>query len=123
MNAFLVIHPLVRACILEGNDSLLSDVSLVSLYSRPSNQADVEQLLAAYPETLTVTDVARVLRVHERSVQRWAREGRVASVRVGRSYRFLRSDVLRLLRAARIEVNSALWASQEPPLPHEQPSV
>jgi len=33
-------------------------------------------------------------------VQRWAREGRLASVRVGRSYRFLRSEVLRWMRAA-----------------------
>ena len=51
------------------------------------NQGEVERLLAQYPEILTVEEVAAVLRVHPRSVQRWAREGRVASVRVGRSYR------------------------------------
>ncbi|KPV54587.1 hypothetical protein SE17_02895 [Kouleothrix aurantiaca] len=69
-------------------------------------------MLAAYPDTLTVAEVAAVLRVHERSVQRWAREGRVASVRVGRSYRFLRSDVLKLLHDARIHATVA-------PTPHD----
>jgi excisionase family DNA binding protein len=71
------------------------------------NETALERLLAAYPDTLTVADVATVLRVHERSVQRWAREGRVASVRVGRGYRFLRSDVLALLHAARIHASAA----------------
>jgi excisionase family DNA binding protein len=65
-------------------------------------QPDLEQLLAPYPDTLTVAEVAAVLRVHQRSIQRWAREGRVASVRVGRSYRFLRADILKWMHAARI---------------------
>ena len=65
----------------------MSELSPVS-YNYPSvPQAELEHLLAAYPDTLTAAEVAAVLRVHERSVQRWAREGRVASVRVGRSYR------------------------------------
>jgi len=75
----------------------MSGVSPVSYNYPPLPQAELEQLLVAYPDTLTVAEVAAVLRVHERSVQRWAREGRVASVRVGRSYRFLRGDVLKLL--------------------------
>ena len=66
------------------------------------SESDLEQLLAAYPDTLTVADVATVLRVHERSVQRWAREGRLSSVRVGRSYRFLRIEVLRWMHSATI---------------------
>jgi excisionase family DNA binding protein len=65
-------------------------------------QPDLEQLLAPYPDTLTVAEVAAVLRVHQRSIQRWAREGRVASVRVGRSYRFLRVDILKWMHGARI---------------------
>jgi excisionase family DNA binding protein len=66
------------------------------------SDSDLEQLLAAYPDTLTVADVAAVLRVNERSVQRWAREGRLSSVRVGRSYRFLRIEVLRWMQSATI---------------------
>jgi excisionase family DNA binding protein len=61
---------------------------------------DLEPILARYPEMLTVEEVAAVLRVHPRSIQRWAREGRVASVRVGRSYRIPRAEVLRWMLAA-----------------------
>lgn len=64
------------------------------------DQAEVEQLLAPYPEMLTVDEVAAILRIHTRSVQRWAREGRIASVRVGRSYRIPRSDILRWILAS-----------------------
>jgi excisionase family DNA binding protein len=85
----------------------MSGLSPVSYHHPPLLQADLEHLLAAYPDTLTVAEVAAVLRVHERSVQRWAREGRVASVRVGRGYRFLRSDVLTFLHAARIHASAA----------------
>ncbi len=90
----------------------MSGLSPVSYHHSPLPQAELEHLLAAYPDTLTVAEVAAVLRVHERSVQRWAREGRVASVRVGRSYRFLRSDVLKLLHDARIHATVA-------PTPHD----
>jgi excisionase family DNA binding protein len=66
------------------------------------SQPELEQLLAGYPETLTAAEVAALLRVHERSVQRWARDGRLSSVRVGRSYRFLRAEVLRWMHDATI---------------------
>jgi excisionase family DNA binding protein len=85
----------------------MSHLSLVSKNGASMNETALEQLLAAYPNTLTVADVAAVLRVDQRSVQRWAREGRVASVRVGRGYRFLRSDVLTFLHAARIHASAA----------------
>jgi len=62
--------------------------------------AEVEQLLAPYPEMLTVDEVAAVLRIHPRSVQRWARDGQISSVRVGRSYRIPRTDVLRWILAS-----------------------
>jgi DNA-binding transcriptional regulator YhcF (GntR family) len=34
------------------------------------NQAEIERLLQPYPEMLTVNEVAAMLRVHPRSVQR-----------------------------------------------------
>lgn len=69
----------------------------------------IEQILSPFPEMLTVEEVAGVLRVHPRSIQRWAREGRVASVRVGRSYRIPRSDVLRWM----LEASSPTRSDQE----------
>lgn len=59
------------------------------------NQVEIERLLAPYPDMLTVGEVAAVLRVHPRSVQRWAQQGRFVVVRAGRTYRIPRADVLR----------------------------
>lgn len=68
------------------------------------NQVEIERLLQPYPEMLTVNEVAAVLRVHPRSVQRWAREGRFASVRAGKTYRIPRVDVLRWMLSISIVV-------------------
>ena len=62
------------------------------------------------PGMLTVGEVATLRRVHPRSIQRWAHEGRVGSVRVGRGYRIPRADVLRGMLAARRAV-------EDPPVP------
>lgn len=64
------------------------------------SQAEFERLLAPYPDMLTVGEVAAVLRVNPRSVQRWASQGRFAAVRAGRTYRIPRADVLRWMLAA-----------------------
>lgn len=64
------------------------------------NQAEIESLLAPYPDMLTVGEVASVLRVHPRSVQRWASQGKFAAVRAGRTYRIPRTDVQRWMLAA-----------------------
>lgn len=65
-------------------------------------QSDIERLLQPYPDMLTVSEVATVLRVHPRSIQRWARDGLVGAVRVGRSYRIARDDVVRWMLSARL---------------------
>ena len=59
------------------------------------NRLELEHLLAPYPDMLTVDEVATVLRIHRRSIQRWAREGRFDTLRVGRSYRIPRTEILR----------------------------
>jgi len=59
------------------------------------NQAEIERLLTPYPAMLTVGEVATVLRVHPRSVQRWASQGRFSAVRAGSTYRIPRAEVLR----------------------------
>ena len=75
------------------------------------DRAELEQLLAPYPTLLTVDEVATVLRVHPRSIQRWAREGRVPSVRVGRSYRIARADVVRWVLDASSESGTTVAVS------------
>lgn len=73
------------------------------------NQPEIERLLATYPDMLTVGEVAAVLRVHPRSVQRWAQQGRFTVVRAGRTYRIPRADVLRWL----LTVSSPVDTPQE----------
>lgn len=72
------------------------------------DQADVERLLQPYPDMLTVQEVASVLRVHPRSIQRWARDGHVDAIRVGRSYRIARNDVVRWMLSVRLSEDAAL---------------
>ena len=76
------------------------------------SQAEIELLLQSYPAMLTVSEVAAVLRVNPRSIQRWARDGRFASVRVGKSYRIPRADVLRWLHAVSIPVAESTTLSE-----------
>src|SRR4026209_919580 len=55
---------------------------------------------ALTPGTLwTVRDLARFLNVHERTVARWVRFGRLPCVRIGSRLRFDRQDVLRWVAA------------------------
>ncbi|MGQ9547311.1 MAG: helix-turn-helix domain-containing protein [Roseiflexus sp.] len=71
------------------------------------NQIEIERLLAQYPDMLTVGEVAAVLRVHPRSVQRWAQQGRFAVVRAGRTYRIPRTDVLRWMLGKELTTHAA----------------
>ena len=41
---------------------------------------------------MTVGEVAEKLRVSEKTVRNWIRDGRLVAVRVGRQYRILRSE-------------------------------
>ena len=66
------------------------------------NQIDWEQLLASYPAVLTIDEVAAIVRVHPRSVQRWVHAGQLAALRVGRSYRIAKADVLAWITAAQL---------------------
>jgi excisionase family DNA binding protein len=69
----------------------------------PGNGGQDDRL--ALPETerlLTPAEVASMFRVDPKTVTRWARDGRLTAVRtLGGHRRYLESQVLALLRAAR----------------------
>ena len=44
-------------------------------------------------EVLTVDEVARYLRVHPMTVQRWCRTGELPAAKIGRAYRIKRGDL------------------------------
>lgn len=47
----------------------------------------------AMDEVLTVDEVARYLRVHEVTVQRWCRTGELPAAKIGRAYRIKKGDL------------------------------
>jgi excisionase family DNA binding protein len=49
------------------------------------------------PELLTVNEVAALLRVHKNTLYKWIREGSIESLMVGKTIRFRRDDIERLL--------------------------
>lgn len=49
------------------------------------------------PDLLTATEAAELLRVHRQTIARWAMDGTLPGVKVGRDWRFRRADIERLL--------------------------
>jgi excisionase family DNA binding protein len=52
------------------------------------------------PEYLTVPEVAKRLKVHQKTVLGWIRNGELKAVRVGKSWRLLEPDVLAFIEAS-----------------------
>jgi excisionase family DNA binding protein len=59
----------------------------------------VAPLLCAYPEVLTVEEVAAVLRFSPQGVRTMAAAGTIPGAKIGKEWRFLRQDIARLLHA------------------------
>lgn len=57
------------------------------------------------PDVLTVPEVARLLRVDAATVYRLASAGRLPAAKVGRTWRFLRSDAIDWLKAGGLLAN------------------
>ena len=60
--------------------------------------AAITSALAALPLLLTVTDVAKLVKVHDRTVRRWIERGELAVLRAGGRVRIEREELLRFLR-------------------------
>jgi excisionase family DNA binding protein len=48
-------------------------------------------------ELLTAEEISRALRVSLPTIYKWAREGKLHSIRIGRIYRFQRADIEKVL--------------------------
>ena len=70
--------------------------------SAPNDYGRDHQALSETERLLTPAEVASMFRVDPKTVTRWARDGRLTAVRtLGGHRRYLESQVLALLRAAR----------------------
>jgi excisionase family DNA binding protein len=49
-------------------------------------------------EIMTPADVAELLKLHIKTVYKLSEKGELPGTRIGRSWRFMRSDIVRLVR-------------------------
>jgi excisionase family DNA binding protein len=49
-------------------------------------------------EIMTPADVAELLKLHIKSIYKLAKTGEIPGNRIGRSWRFMRSDIVRLVK-------------------------
>jgi len=66
---------------------------------------------------LTVQDVAALLRVSEKTVYRWIKQGLLPVYKVNEQYRFNRSEVLAWATSRRLNVSEQIFAEPAAPLP------
>jgi excisionase family DNA binding protein len=57
----------------------------------------MEKLSLMLEEILTTREVADLLKLHPKTVNKLAKSGRVPAYRIGRQWRFRKSEILKLL--------------------------
>jgi excisionase family DNA binding protein len=57
----------------------------------------MEKLSLMGEEILTTREVAELLKLHPKTVNKLAKSGRVPAYRIGRQWRFRKSEILKLL--------------------------
>ena len=62
---------------------------------------------------LTVRDVATLLKVSERTIYRWIKEGTIPAYRISEQYRFHRAELLEWATARRIDVSADIFEEAE----------
>lgn len=60
-------------------------------------QPEVKPCLADYPDALTVDEVVSILRVSRKTVYEQIKTGRIKAVKVGRSHRIAKENLIELL--------------------------
>ncbi len=63
------------------------------------NKKEYIAKLKDYPSALTVSEVGRILRVSDKLVYRLIRDDSIAAVKVGRTYRIAKSNLIDYMRS------------------------
>ena len=63
------------------------------------NKREYATKLKDYPSALTVSEVGRILRVSDKLVYRLIRDDSIAAVKVGRTYRIAKSNLIDYMRS------------------------
>ena len=62
-----------------------------------SNSKELRQELSQYPDALTAEETAQLLRINVKTVYKLIREGSLPSVKVGRSFRISKTELVRYI--------------------------
>lgn len=60
---------------------------------------DIRQTLRDYPNMLGVPEVAQLLGIEPNTLYIWLRNGKLPGIKVGKSWRILKEDVIALLES------------------------
>lgn len=60
-------------------------------------QSEMKSCLADYPDALTVDEVVSILRVSRKTVYEQIKTGRIKAVKIGRSHRIAKENLIELL--------------------------
>lgn len=77
----------------------MMEAESIRMETTDPHPAQAEGLAESHGEILTVTDVARFLRVPKSTVYKLARLGELPASKIGKHWRFLRRDIHEWLRA------------------------
>lgn len=77
----------------------MMEAESIRIETTASQPAQADGVAESYGEILTVTDVARFLRVPKSTVYKLARLGELPASKIGKHWRFLRRDIHEWLRA------------------------
>ena len=68
-------------------------------------QSEMKSCLADYPDALTVDEVVSILRVSRKTVYELIKKGRIKAVKIGRSHRIAKENLIELLAPSAIHLN------------------
>lgn len=68
-------------------------------------QTEIKPCLADYPDALTVDEVIAILRVSRKTVYELIKDGRIKAVKVGRSHRIAKENLIEFLNPAAAHSN------------------
>ena len=68
-------------------------------------QSEIKSCLADYPDALTVDEVIAILRVSRKTIYELIKKGRIKAVKIGRSHRIAKENLIELLVPRAIHSN------------------
>ena len=76
---------------------------VIVLHTPKEKLMDIRQTLSDYPNLLGVPEVAQILGIEPNTVYIWLRNRKLPGIKVGKSWRVLKEDIITYLEAHKTE--------------------